>query len=139
MTEKILAKKSNGFAMLLLFIVLYVAAFVGVIVCAVSIEETGDTMYIPVMVGCALYLLVGWVFFLGFKLLKPQEALVLTLFGKYIGTIKKEGFYFVNPFCVGVNPAAKTQLNQSGDVQSNKGLTISAAPWRWIRRPQRRS
>ena len=50
--------------------------------------------------------------------LKPQEALVLTLFGNYIGTLKGEGFYFVNPFCVGVNPAAQTKLSQSGDVDS---------------------
>lgn len=49
-------------------------------------------------------------------MLRPQEALVLTLFGKYVGTLKGEGFYFVNPFCAAVNPAAKTKLNQSGDV-----------------------
>ena len=52
----------------------------------------------------------------GLKVLKPQEALVLTLFGKYVGTLKDDGFYFVNPFCVAVNPAAKTKLSQSGDV-----------------------
>ena len=46
---------------------------------------------------------------------------MLTLFGKYIGTLKGEGFYFVNPFCQGVNPAARTKLNQSGDVN----LTVS--------------
>ena len=41
---------------------------------------------------------------------------MLTLFGEYIGTIREPGFYFVNPFCVAVNPAAKTRLGQSGDV-----------------------
>ena len=45
---------------------------------------------------------------------------MLTLFGKYYGTLKDDGFYFVNPFCVGVNPAAQTKLNQSGDVNSHK-------------------
>ena len=54
----------------------------------------------------------------GLKVLKPQEALVLTLFGKYVGTIKGDGFYFVNPFCTSFNPAAKTKLKQSGDVNS---------------------
>ena len=72
---------------------------------------------------------VGWFPALGLKVLKPQEALVLTLFGKYIGTLKEEGFYFVNPFCVAVNPAAKTKLNQSGDVdggaQSNALLNVA--------------
>ena len=41
---------------------------------------------------------------------------MLTLFGKYVGTLRGEGFYFVNPFCTAVNPAAKTRLGQSGDV-----------------------
>lgn len=59
-----------------------------------------------------------WIPLLGLKVLKPQEALVLTLFGKYIGTLKGEGFYWVNPFCSAVNPAAYTKLSQSGDVKS---------------------
>ena len=61
----------------------------------------------------------------GLKVLKPQEALVLTLFGDYIGTLKGQGFYWVNPFCTAVNPAAGTKLSQSGDV--NSGETGMAA------------
>ena len=52
---------------------------------------------------------------------------MLTLFGNYVGTLKGEGFYFVNPFCTAVNPAAKTQLSQSGDVDSAKGSKVLAA------------
>ena len=51
-------------------------------------------------------------------MLKPQEAVVLTLFGKYYGTLKGDGFYFVNPFVTAINPAANTRLNQSGDVKA---------------------
>ncbi len=47
----------------------------------------------------------------GFKVLNPNEALVLTLFGRYYGTIKQPGFYYVNPFCTAVNPAAKTNIS----------------------------
>ena len=43
---------------------------------------------------------------------------MLTLFGRYYGTLKGEGYYYVNPFCTGVNPAAKTRLSQSGDVKT---------------------
>ena len=35
---------------------------------------------------------------MGFKLLKPQEAMVLTVFGKYIGTLRGAGLHYVNPF-----------------------------------------
>lgn len=45
----------------------------------------------------------------GFKIIKPNEALVLVLFGKYYGTIANEGFYWVNPFCSGFNPAATNE------------------------------
>ena len=52
---------------------------------------------------------------------------MLTLFGKYVGTIKDAGFYFVNPFCTAVNPAAKTKLNQSSDVQQVSILNVNGA------------
>ena len=60
--------------------------------------------------------------FAGLKVINPNEALVLTLFGKYYGTVKTAGFYFVNPFCGSVNPAAKTKLNQSGDVATRPAI-----------------
>jgi regulator of protease activity HflC (stomatin/prohibitin superfamily) len=66
---------------------------------------------------------IAWIPLVGLRVLKPQEALVLTLFGKYVGTLKGEGFYAINPFCVAVNPAATTKLNQSGDV--SKTATVS--------------
>jgi regulator of protease activity HflC (stomatin/prohibitin superfamily) len=34
----------------------------------------------------------------GFLVLKPNEAAVLTLFGRYMGTVRREGFHWVNPF-----------------------------------------
>lgn len=79
------------------------------------------------MVVSIVYLSIGWFPTLGLKVLKPQEALVLTLFGKYVGTLKGEGFYFVNPFCVGVNPAATTKLSQSGDVKAAPSKVISGS------------
>ena len=61
--------------------------------------------------------MVGWIPLCGLKVLRPQEALVLTLFGKYLGTLKGDGFYWVNPFCTAFNPAASTKLRQRGDVR----------------------
>ena len=119
MTEKILNNKKNGMSMMLLFILLYLAALALVIFSAVKLDD-GRMGFVPLMVLGIAWLSVGWIPFLGLKVLKPQEALVLTLFGKYIGTLKEEGFYFVNPFCAAVNPAAKTKLNQSGDVDGGQ-------------------
>ena len=111
MTEKILTTKKNGMLVLILSILLYIIAIPGVII-------TADTMLFPLTIFFVLYLLLGWILWLGLKILRPQEALVLTLFGKYVGTIKEPGFYFVNPFCSAVNPAAATNLKQSGDVEN---------------------
>ena len=121
MKEKVLSNRKNGMAMMFLFIFLYLAAFF----CLVFGASNGGWAFVLMVVGI-LWLCVGWVPFLGLKVLKPQEALVLTLFGNYIGTLKEEGFYFVNPFCTAVNPAARTKLSQSGDVDGGKqgGLNV---------------
>ncbi len=116
MEEKILTGKKNGMPVLVLSILLYIAAIAGTI-----LGVLGEMMAITV-IGIT-WLCIGWLPWIGLKILKPQEALVLTLFGKYYGTLKGEGFYFVNPFCTGVNPAAQTKLNQSGDIErANKGV-----------------
>ena len=109
MQEKVLSNRKNGMAMMLLFLFLYIAAVAVLVLGSVFIQ-------IPLIVIGSIWTAVGWVPFLGLKVLKPQEALVLTLFGNYVGTLKNDGFYWVNPFCTAVNPAAKTKLNQSGDV-----------------------
>lgn len=129
MEEKVLQKNKNGMGMLLLLLGAYVIAILAIVFGAITMESEknmalGNTLLVLGMV----YVSLGWILFMGLKVLKPQEALVLTLFGKYIGTLKEAGFYYVNPFCTGVNPAANTKLNQSGDVKGSAGgaLQITA-------------
>lgn len=119
MNEKILSTKKNGMGMLLLFSFLYMIAITGCIFSAISMGFSVTAPAITVLIISIIWLSIGWVPFLGLKVLKPQEALVLTLFGNYVGTLKEAGFYFVNPFCTSVNPASKTKLSQSGDVDNN--------------------
>ena len=119
MEEKNLVGKKNGMLVMLLEILLMVASIAGIIFGAIILENGG----LPILLIVSLVVLVvGWIPLLGLKVLKPQEALVLTLFGKYVGTLKGEGFYFVNPFCTSVNPAAATKLNQSGDVKTQAAV-----------------
>ncbi len=123
MKERVLEKKKNGMAVMLLVILYYIAAIALIIAGAVN---GGDDLreILSIVLGLIIVCL-GWIPLCGLRVLKPQEALVLTLFGKYIGTLKNEGFYYVNPFCSAVNPAAQTKLNQSGDV-SGLSSVISA-------------
>ena len=115
MEEKLLKTKKNGMAVLLLVIAAIAADF-ALVILSCTIWGTAEHPFLPLFIPTLILLCVSWILFLGFKVLKPQEALVLTLFGEYIGTIREPGFYFVNPVCVAVNPAAKTRLGQSGDV-----------------------
>ena len=122
MNEKVLKNKKHGMSALVLTSLAMIASIAAIVFGGINLDA-GHSFGIPFLAVGLVWLFIGWIPYLGLKVLKPQEALVLTLFGKYIGTIKGEGFYFVNPFCTAVNPAAKTKLNQSGDVN-----TISDRP-----------
>ena len=119
MEEKVLVGKKNGMMVLLLGLLVIAASIAGIIFGAITLENGGSPVLLIISI---IVLLVCWIPLCGLKVLKPQEALVLTLFGRYIGTLKGEGFYCVNPFCTSVNPAAATKLNQSGDVSSQATL-----------------
>lgn len=144
MEEKVLQGKKNGMLMMLLLITLYGIAIALLVKGIMMIDEYsnpiakmdsfGNVMYyhsgnkgigIAIVVITGLYITFGWIFFLGLTVLKPQEAVVLTLFGKYVGTLKDNGFYYVNPFCTALNPASTTKLSQSGDV-GTKGVSVNA-------------
>ena len=118
MEEKVLNKSKNGMTMLLFTLLLYAAAIAAIIGGGITLDRFGasNPIGIVLFVIGLLIVLLGWILFCGLKVLRPQEALVLTLFGKYMGTLKEEGFYWVNPFCSALNPAAETKLKQSGDV-----------------------
>ena len=125
MNEKVLNRNKNGMLVLLLILLGYVAGIGGVVFLAGFGYVLPPALFIVLMALCILWLALGWILLCGLKVLKPQEALVLTLFGKYVGTLKGEGFYWVHPFCTAVNPAAKTKLKQSGDVDGgNAGKAI---------------
>lgn len=97
-------KAPSGWAVLFLTILLYAAALAAVIICAASsIEGEFDGYDVGMIIGI-VWLCIGWFPFIGLRIIKPNEALVLTLFGKYIGTLKHEGFYFVNIFSTPVTP-----------------------------------
>ena len=120
MEEKILNTRKNGMAVLLLTLLGYVAAVALFIYSITLLDADRMLLGLPLLILSIGYWIAGIFLFCGLKVLKPQEALVLTLFGDYIGTLKGQGFYWVNPFCTAVNPAAGTRLSQSGDVSSKE-------------------
>lgn len=107
--EKELTPKS-GFSMLAVSILLFAAFLAILILSAMEILP-------EFCIAFAALALIAFVLTLpGFKVVGPNEALVLLLFGKYHGTIKTDGFFWVNPFCTAFNPTKKSIL---------EGVTIS--------------
>ena len=125
MQEIILQNKKHGMRTLCVCILIELLSIAGIIVSAV-LDETQSAppqLWIPLAIISFIVCCIAWIPLVGLRVLKPQEALVVTLFGKYLGTLKGEGFYAINPFCVAVNPAAKTKLNQSGDVKPSTSFS----------------
>lgn len=122
MKEIVLTNKKNGMLVLVLTILAILGSMALLIWGAIlSTDEAPSAILIVGLVAMC----ICWIPLPGLKVLKPQEALVLTLFGKYVGTLKGDGFFWVNPFCTSFNPAAKTKLNQSGDVSTTPTLSIT--------------
>ncbi|CDE78565.1 band 7 protein [Ruminococcus sp. CAG:353] len=107
----------NGLAVGILSVLVYIAAAVGVIPAAMALDNGSTAFGALLMVMCVLWLCVGWIPFMGVKVIRPNEALVLTLFGKYTGTLKKEGIFFVNPFSIAVNPASAQKIASGKNPQ----------------------
>ena len=100
--EERTAPASSGMGILVLFTLLYLAALGGCIWGGVT------EAHLAITISCAVWLFIGWIPFCGLRVLRPNEAYVLTLFGQYYGTLRGPGFFFVNPFVTAINPAANT-------------------------------
>lgn len=120
--EKILKAKSGMLALLVnLFLIL--VALAALVFGIILIANSNSIGVILIIVGTIYSCIIGPILFAGLKVLKPNEALVLTLFGKYYGTLIGEGFFFVNPFVTAINPASST--TSSGALEGNQTLTTN--------------
>lgn len=87
---------ANGWAML--FVTIFILLGGLALTIWGGVNSTDDDPAPAVIIGIIL-IAIGWFPFVGLRIMRPNEALVLTLFGKYVGTLKREGFFFINPFC----------------------------------------
>jgi len=86
--KKVLA--SSGWLMLLVLMAVLVLSIVGFVM---SIRHEN----VPLLVGSLLALVVDCVGFAGLQIVNPNEGQVVQLFGTYLGTLREQGFYYVNP------------------------------------------
>lgn len=124
---------ANGWVVLIIFVLLYIGAIVLLVMGGIELENTVPSSMGGVMLGVGItWLCIGWIPFIGLRIVKPNEAMVLTVFGKYTGTLKKEGFFFVNPFSVAVNgqegegPAVSINANGAALKMPKSKISLKA-------------
>ncbi|MDR2558183.1 MAG: SPFH domain-containing protein [Oscillospiraceae bacterium] len=120
-----LAKAASGMAVLILNILLTIAAVAGCVAGGLMLEDGESSGLVLLIVGIIYLCLICPFLFGGLRVLKPNEALVLTLFGKYYGTLKGDGFFFVNPFVSAVNPAFNTTTATTTEKMAAPGIGVA--------------
>lgn len=99
-TEEKIIHGINGVAALICFIVLHILSVWAFVMGIIQLN-----VFIIVASSLLAYVILP-VCYIGLRIINPNEALVLTLFGRYYGTLRNEGFYWINPFCGAINPTA---------------------------------
>jgi len=108
--EKII-KPYGGIGMLIVNVAMYLISTAGIVFSSILLEQS-PVLYGILMAVFIIVMLIACFMSAGFKIVPPNEAVVLVLFGNYFGTINKDGFYWTNPFAVGYNPATSGLMSK---------------------------
>lgn len=124
--EKVLNAKP-GMVMLLVSILMIIVSPV-ILVGSIILFEEGGAGGLLLALGIILFiilLIMGIIFLCGLKVIRPNEALVLTLFGNYYGTLYDAGFYWVNPFCTAINPTAENKTTANSETGNQEKIALN--------------
>ena len=116
------APHKNGLFMLLVVIIGIIASIACIVLGAIRLESASYVIgSILLVVGC-IAVTAFCISFAGFKVLAPNQAYVLTLFGTYYGTLRESGFYFVNPFVTANAPAVMNgESTETATIKTGNG------------------
>ena len=118
-TEEKDLKAANGMGMLFLCIIGLLGS-VALFIVGVSVFE-GALSGVVVTLSIIIFT-VACIGFGGLKVINPNEALVLALFGNYFGTLKNDGYFWMNPFCSAINPTVKRYVTASTGNGANVNI-----------------
>ncbi len=94
-------KPLNGYLALFMSLVSLVLA----VVCLIMVAEDSGLYVLPMI----LLFLLTFIIWKGIVIVQPNHARVLNLFGKYVGSVKDNGLFFVNPFYAGIRLSQRVQ------------------------------
>lgn len=124
--EKTLKLKNNGFLNLFIAILLLISPL--------SLIVFPFPWLIAEVVALGV---IGFIWFFGLIIVNPNQSKVLVFFGKYRGTVKENGFYWINPF-YGKKKVSLRIRNLESDVikvndeQGNPILISAVVVWKVI-------
>lgn len=96
---KFTGKLLNGIAALLLVFAILAASVYGCVKAIIAYENGwSPTLSTILIIATILIFIITLICFSGFMMIEPNEARVMVFFGKYEGTVKENGFFWVNPF-----------------------------------------
>ncbi|MDR0837478.1 MAG: SPFH domain-containing protein [Propionibacteriaceae bacterium] len=117
--EECTAKAIAGMPMLLLGILMMLGPVGVAVPLGIRFHGEGNIFLMTVVIVAASVVHVLSYFVLaGLRVLQPNEAFVLTLFGRYVGTLRGPGFFFVNPFSVAAAPQASSTTAVTAEGKS---------------------
>ncbi|WP_185212038.1 SPFH domain-containing protein [Sphingobacterium mizutaii] len=112
--EKIIKPTSGYLALGILFL-----SLLGIIFSFIQIGSHGQIGYVPVLV---ILFIVFIVIVKGLIIVNPNHSRVLNLFGKYVGTIKANGLFFINPFYTAQKISLRSENLQGQTLKVNDKL-----------------
>jgi len=121
------APHASGMLMLLVVLIGLFSSISCLVLGIIRIEKAfyaiGGVLLAVGLVGITAFLIS----FAGFKVLAPNQAYVLTLFGKYFGTLREAGFYFVNPFVSANAPSVMNgESTETATIKTGNGTQTVA-------------
>ncbi|MGW8368750.1 MAG: SPFH domain-containing protein [Gammaproteobacteria bacterium] len=112
MIKEIVKKVASGYTALIMLLPLQGATIYGIVTSARDSQITG------LIVGIIAAVIVG-VLWVGFFMVHPNQAKVLQLFGKYVGTAKDPGLRWANPFYSKKPVSVRVRNFESGKLKVN--------------------
>ena len=104
--------KLNGFVMLFLYIAFWLVSAYLLIITIRYEEPAPLLLFIPLVIVTSLMSS-------GFFIVQPNEARVLVLFGKYVGSVRESGFWWTNPFTVKKHVSLRIRNFNSEKIKVN--------------------
>jgi regulator of protease activity HflC (stomatin/prohibitin superfamily) len=111
-TVEFLKSISNGYCMLAIILGLIIVSILSII--ALIISKKHDFIFIPMLI-----IFVDFYLCKGFFTNTPNGSHVITYFGKYLGSVKKVGFFWINPFYAHINIPLKRNILRSEVIKVN--------------------